>query len=824
MNIIDLSKTVKNQKVPAGSVIVLQGTSIKSVTILHSGLAELLTFTQNAAGKKPDVIIGNSIRVGLIKGESVCGISGLRRTEPHIGSIRTVTDCIISNIPVDSEKVLQLFQSNIKLNLQVLRALVQRIESAVYLFNNYRYLWHKLVVIQDSLAISSDPDPSIQQDLNGDRYSAKLHEYSAHIKSLLNEKGHKESLYWDHNIFLGRIQEDLDLYKEHDKVTVENSIDNQQFLFIKRLLRKSDTLLAGMFKNDEPTNFYLFQFLEKTLEKMLAQNKNTVLSILKLIDIVFGKNGWIADVLNKKTSEENRKNTFFYYLAKFSWRCKTDIQKLLDKNLETEYPVYNAIGKFKLSQPAGEMPASAGKAQAAPIVTPRSLSKYNNLLARTLEFSDLPQESKTQLVKLLNEFKKSPKKFEMEPKLNKAKSDFSDIYWKMYENCFLKIIATDLKSIIPGAMLHFGLLDETMVSKEELQVIDQAYSKNLNVDKPINVMTLPYFLEKIYKSECKPSISEMGESFTSVMSRQKRLTNKEKEASYLYQDTAEDKVRYEIREIASETMKLVYGSKKKAFPVLCSEAMLGKIDNIMLDPESASAQIDSVREKDFSAFFREIVVHHKFGSDIIKQEVIPNFVLYPGAGSRMMMWQELDGAKRNTKGRIFLPLFFNEKIDEALITIIGHFRWELQKVMAGGKWMDAVDGGLAGAYYDYINFYKKNSNLTPKAKEIVREFVKKTRSDRERFSTEYLNWLKFEYEGRIKLNNASREIFYRYCPFQKEARQEMAKKPIFANLEMKFQNRANTAILKAESRKKKFEKSSEKIPQEMLDYLNFLNK
>lgn len=43
---------------------------------------------------------------------------------------------------------------------------------------------------------------------------------------------------WDYNIFLGKTQGALDLYKDYDEIRVETEIDHPQYLFLKRLLRK----------------------------------------------------------------------------------------------------------------------------------------------------------------------------------------------------------------------------------------------------------------------------------------------------------------------------------------------------------------------------------------------------------------------------------------------------------------------------------------------------------------------------------------------------------------------------------------------------------
>ncbi len=822
MNVTDLTKLVKQEKVDKGTVLIVQGGNKKALTIIHSGLAELISYSEDAYGIEPEQIISKSIRVGLIKGESICGIMGLLNPEPYGSSVRTLTECVISVIPVSIDEIIKTLQSKMLLNLQVLRALVQRNESAIFLINNYKALWHKLASIADSIAIGIElPKKAIKQMENADRINLSLMDYSSFLKKKITSKKMSVPQVWDHNIFLGTVQNSIKLFDNIDTIEIESIIDYQQFLFLKRLLRKKDNILIDLFKRDEPTNYYFFQFLGKTLEALLKKNKEMVQTINKLIGILYSDSGWIGQVIKQYNKKNKKVYLFIHYMGKFCWRCRRDIIQLFGKDLKIEFPVYSKLKSFELLDvEVGQQ--KAGKPESKIKVQDASLKKYNNLLSKILSFAEVDTDFKNKFIMLLNVFKKNKKKFENEPKLNGVKNKISELYWELYEICFLKITDTDLKSFIPGIMLHFGLLDETLVSKEHLSFIDKSYAKNLFVDEPIPVMTLPYFLEKIYKMEFNPSLTEMGESFNDVIKKQLKLSKKEIDNTYLYSDIVEDRVRFEVRKVISKIFKLIFGSIRTAFPILCSETILGKIDRTFVDPEEYSNLVNKFRQQDFSLFYRDIVLHHKFGTDIVSKEVIPNFILYPLSGSRIMMWQELDGAKRSTAGRLFLPSFFNENLSESILTGLAHFKWELQKIMAGGKWMDPVDGGFIGAYYDYINFYKKNPNLTPKAKELLKDFIKRTRSDKERFTKDYIMWMNFEFEGRIKLNNVARDIFYRYCPFRKDARSELAKKPLYTNLDTKYRNRARQKILKTESRIRKFEKSEESVPQDILDYMEFL--
>jgi hypothetical protein len=819
MERLNLTEEIKRKKVAAGTVLILQGDSAKVMNMLHSGLAEVLSCRTEPDVSDPEALIENSIRVGLIKGESIFGILGIRDDGPYETSIRAVTDCIVTIIPVKHEEIMHLLQSRISLNLQVLRALVQRIESAVFLYNNYKYLWHKFASIADALALAGNFPETPAPGVLCSRESSSLREYAACLRSRINAaEDITKPEPWDHNLFLGRTQQALKLYEAQDEKTVENMIDYQQLLFFKRLVQKLDEVLIPLFKKDEPLNFYIFQFMSRALGTMVNQNMHLVTAIDELIRKLFQKEGWIEQILRMQTRGSEKAAVFNHYLGKFCWRCRQDAKKLMGVNLAAEFPVYSSLGQYQNLDMEGRHSGKSGEEKKT---QSPGLAKYTNILDKILEFSDMDGDFIDSFKENIRIFRKSDNK--LGGGLRELRDTLTQQYWKLYEHCFLKIIDTDLKGFIPGIMLHFGLVDESLVSKEELAVIDEAYSKTLYSDDAVPVMTLPYFLEKIYRSECGPSITEMGQTFREVLKRQTKMTKAQKSSSYMYKDTAEDRVRFELHNVASQTGGLLSGARQRAVPFLCSDAFTGTLERLLIEPEVFGGKVNSYRERDFSVFYREVVLRHKFGTDLIYKEVVPYFVLYPLSGSRAMMWQELDGTKRESPGRIFLPSFFSENLEEIIPTLLAQFRWELQKTMAGVKWTDPIEGGIVGLYYDYINFYRKNPKLTPEAKEKMREFIQKTRSDRDRFTSDYLTWVNYEYEGRLRMNPVVREIFYRYASFPEDHRREMAKKPIFTDMETKYQNRVRKELLRLESRKKRFEKAGEKVPREIEEYISYLN-
>ena len=80
MEVLNLKESAKQKKAGKGSVLIVQGGKDKALTIIHSGLAELIINADKITGQKPEKIVNSSIRVGLIKGESICTAISIKRT------------------------------------------------------------------------------------------------------------------------------------------------------------------------------------------------------------------------------------------------------------------------------------------------------------------------------------------------------------------------------------------------------------------------------------------------------------------------------------------------------------------------------------------------------------------------------------------------------------------------------------------------------------------------------------------------------------------------------------------------------------------------
>ena len=73
---------------------------------------------------------------------------------------------------------------------------------------------------------------------------------------------------------------------------------------------------------------------------------------------------------------------------------------------------------------------------------------------------------------------------------------------------------------------------------------------------------------------------------------------------------------------------------------------------------------------------------------------------------------------------------------------------------------------LTSEYSDFIQFYKKNRELSEDKKDKLKMQIQKCRNNtREVFVVDYENWIKHEAHGGIVLSKPVREIMATYCPF-----------------------------------------------------------
>ena len=77
----------------------------------------------------------------------------------------------------------------------------------------------------------------------------------------------------------------------------------------------------------------------------------------------------------------------------------------------------------------------------------------------------------------------------------------------------------------------------------------------------------------------------------------------------------------------------------------------------------------------------------------------------------------------------------------------------------GARWNDVTDHSLTSEFFDYLQFYKKNRDLSADAKEKCHMQLQKAKNRfKDAFILDYMAWVLYESAGSPRLNKVTRQI------------------------------------------------------------------
>jgi len=446
--------------------------------------------------------------------------------------------------------------------------------------------------------------------------------------------------------------------------------------------------------------------------------------------------------------------------------------------------------------------------------------RYQKMLVdsskKIVAYSTLSHENKERILKNLGKIRKINYEDLTSGENRKVIRNLQTDFFELYQNIFLKAIKETAVPQHVLLFLYFSFIDERLITEKQLEFLYNAMNLlTTGQNTTIPIITLFDYLKLIYNKEEEPSLSERGE-FRKIVNKNFGKANK------IVEDTPLGRLEYEIIYMASNVMRITSDNMRAYLPYLTEKTIRGSIHNIFVSPKKLDAYVKKIISIDYSLFYRELTWKIPGKSELIQKEIYPYFILLPNTGLRVQLWQEMVYSNRSSRARIFLPIIFNGELEKSLIHACGHFRWNLNKAIVS-NWMDPVEGGLTGAYYDYEQSYKKIPDLTEEAKDKIKKQIKSIKIDRNRFATDYYEWVVIESQGNPKLNKILRKIFYRYIPFAKEIRANISKLPVYTDLDRKFEIIRDREFKRLEAKYKKF-KEGDHMPEDLQAYLDMFSK
>lgn len=407
--------------------------------------------------------------------------------------------------------------------------------------------------------------------------------------------------------------------------------------------------------------------------------------------------------------------------------------------------------------------------------------------------------------------------------VRKLKKDITTIFYDLYQDVFLAARGQNNLPLTVDLFLNYGFVDDRLLSDEQL--VDLASLKPDKPSEPCRVYSLREWLELIYTLERNPSRSEFDLDYEEYLREmKKRGEMKDPEIEKALKDP-EKRLSYEIHNMFATNDKLINGQITTFIPILNSDSFAGRPSKTRVTGETLNTVVNQLLNVDPSVFHREIIYNDsaaKLEREPIVKQVFPEFIILPIDGSNISMWQDISGRRRDSEGRFIAPVFFEGRLDGPMVKAFARFRWELCRTIQSVAWNNIQIKSLTSEYCDYLQYYRKNKELSEERKEKVKAQLAKARNNtREAFVLDYECWIKFEAAGAVRLNKVAREIIATYCPFSQIARQNLAGQPIFDDATARYERNRKKKIYDLELHYKNLTNTGAKIAPEMEETLKF---
>lgn len=414
-----------------------------------------------------------------------------------------------------------------------------------------------------------------------------------------------------------------------------------------------------------------------------------------------------------------------------------------------------------------------------------------------MKYAGYEQEEIQKCKALIREYAAIAEIQDYTPEMQKTRRALTKVFYEIYERAFLRAVHARTIPVIMKLFFNFGVLDLALAGVSHLdeliaisELLDNQWVEQRKADKNgdtlCHVYTAYQWLCMIYRGEKEPSKNEFDVDYAGhLLELRKSHEITREEENQLKHDQLK-KVQFEIHNMFMTNNRITYGRITTFCPVLHEKDFIRTIDQLIVSLMTVNAAIDEIRDLDYSCFFREVLFaapKHGIERTEIMKEVLPDVILMPNIGTRAMMWQETAGVKRDTPARFIFPVMTTGDLTDMMLETVGRYRWEICRKILGVRWNDIRDKSLTSEFYDYVQFYRKNRDLSQEAKEKVKaELVHAKNNYREVFVSDYMNWMKFESQGNFRLNKVSRRIISEYVPFNAETRKKLEENPMYREL------------------------------------------
>lgn len=448
-------------------------------------------------------------------------------------------------------------------------------------------------------------------------------------------------------------------------------------------------------------------------------------------------------------------------------------------------------------------------------------------LNQILLYADCGKELEASFCRHIEDYKKVINKNGTEENIRLLRRKITKEFYEVYIAAFRNSLTDSHLPTIMKMFFNFGYVDEELAGMEHACCMYRI-AEELPTRPKEGVYSYYQWLMAIYRGEKEPSRNEFDLDYIEYLHDQKRMGKiTQEEESVLLHDQM-SKVMYELENVFPTVNKITFGRISTFCPVFSEHNVMKDLESTLVSADQVLQILENIRKKDFGAFYRETLFtkpEQGVNKEFINVEVLPDVILTPNIGVRGVMWQEIEGKRRNTPARMLSSIFQMEDLALILIRLTGEFRWEMCKRIQGARWNDVSERSLTSEYFDYIQFYKKNQELSPEAKDKIRTDMGRVKNSfKEMFIMDYLVWILHESNGAPRLNRVARSILFQYCTFAAPVREKLKANPLYRDLAEKYEMRMAQKRHRMDNLCQKLKGSGKMVPEELERERQFLMK
>jgi len=444
-----------------------------------------------------------------------------------------------------------------------------------------------------------------------------------------------------------------------------------------------------------------------------------------------------------------------------------------------------------------------------------------------LTYADCDEETTTGFKAAIDKYNKLADKNASDDSSRKLRMTITKLFYKVYSRAFMKSLSDSNIPKIVKMFFHFGYVDERLAGAENAAYL-YSIVDSLPSDPSRNVYTAYEWLKEVYEGRKAPCRNEFDNDYAAYV-HELKTTGKitaAQEAPMLADRSKQ--VQFELNNMFQSVNKITFGRISIFCPVFSESNVLKDLPESLVSADKVRASFERICATDFSAYYRDTIYSRPeigIAKESVSVEILPDVILMPNVGIRGVMWQEIEGRKRTTPSRMMVSIFQMEDLNNILIRLTGEYRWEMCKRIQSARWNDISEPSLTSEYFDYIQFYKKNRELSADAKDKIKLSMQKAKNSfKEMFIRDYEAWIIYEGAGSPRLNKVARGILFSYCPFSKEVRERLKTNPLYKETMDRYGIKQAQKIHHMDNLIQKLKNSGTEVPAEITEQREYLLK